>query len=111
MGQTTKHRLPSEHLQRQLNNICIQLAVSIKFVRVAKISLPMSPIRILRRDSLTWGWTMFGIDARPYAGALVTALKKRISTTSISADVQGLPGDQVVSPPGGFVRRVNILCR
>jgi hypothetical protein len=73
--------------------------------------LGMNAIRILCfGESLTWGWTKFGEGAHPYANALASALKKRLPTTIISVDVQGAPGDQVVSPPGGFVPRMDILC-
>jgi hypothetical protein len=97
----TSSTTPEDHLQPTAFN----------YNRASVKLLGMNSVRILCfGDSLTWGWTKFGEGAHPYANALVSALEKRMPTTTISADVQGAPGDQVVSPPGGFVPRMDILC-
>lgn len=61
-------------------------------------------------DSLTAGWYMSGPEWHPYANSLVESLKNSFPSLKITADVQGLPGDRVVSPPGGYLPRIDILC-
>jgi hypothetical protein len=50
-------------------------------------------------NSLTAGWP----TSHPYAISLLETLQKGLPSTVITTDVQGLPGDQVVSPPGGMI--------
>jgi hypothetical protein len=61
-------------------------------------------------NSITAGWTR-GIYPHPYAIKLLEHLEKALPSTNVIIDIQGLPGDQVVSPPGGFVPRMDILCK
>jgi hypothetical protein len=53
---------------------------------------------------------MSGPEWHPYANSLVESLKNSFPSLKITADVQGLPGDRVVSPPGGYLPRIDILC-
>ncbi|ESZ89875.1 hypothetical protein SBOR_9744 [Sclerotinia borealis F-4128] len=65
-----------------------------------------NPIHILCfGNSLTQG---FPIN-HPYAIALQDTFQSSSPYISISTDVQGLPGDQVVSPPGHYLPRLDIL--
>ncbi|KAA8573827.1 hypothetical protein MFRU_001g02720 [Monilinia fructicola] len=65
-----------------------------------------SPVQILCfGNSLTQG---FPIN-HPYAIALEETFQISSPYISISTDVQGLPGDQVVSPPGHYLPRLDIL--
>lgn len=60
-------------------------------------------------DSLTAG--AFGGGYHPYAIALQASLEKALPHVKITIDNQGLNGDQVTSPPGGFLPRMNTLCK
>ena len=62
-------------------------------------------------DSLTAGHTQGGALFHPYGIALKAALEKSLPSWNVSTDIQGLGGDQVVSPPGGFFPRMDILCK
>lgn len=62
-------------------------------------------------DSITAGWSHGGTVYHPYADAMLASLKKSLSFPNITADVQGSPGDQVTTPPGGFLTRMDILCK
>lgn len=71
----------------------------------------MSSLHILCfGDSLTAGWLDPWTELHPYAISLLDSLEKSFPSVNISTDVQGLAGDQVVSPPGGFLPRIDILC-
>ncbi|RDL38528.1 SGNH hydrolase [Venustampulla echinocandica] len=59
--------------------------------------------------SLTAGYLKSGALYHPYAGALEVALNKAFPSVNITIDVQGLSGDDVISPPGGFLPRMDIL--
>ena len=52
-------------------------------------------------NSLTAGFPM----GHPYAISLLETLEQALPSTVITTDVQGAPGDQVVSPPGGKIFR------
>ncbi|KAF7868459.1 hypothetical protein EAF04_004990 [Stromatinia cepivora] len=68
--------------------------------------LILNPVRILCfGNSLTQGWP----SNHPYAIALEDTFQTSTPYISISTDVQGLPGDQVVSPPGHYLPRLDIL--
>jgi len=74
--------------------------------------LMANPIHILCfGDSLTAGFSQMGGLIHPYAGALKSSLEKAFPSTNITTDVQGLSGDQVTSPPGSFLPRMEILCK
>lgn len=60
--------------------------------------------------SLTAGYTKSGVLYHPYANTLKSTLKAAFPSVVIIIDVQGLSGDQVISPPGGFLPRIDILC-
>lgn len=61
-------------------------------------------------DSLTVGFSLTGAKPHPYEIAMRSTLQKAFPTFEITTDVQGLSGDQVTSPPGGFLPRMDVLC-
>jgi hypothetical protein len=61
-------------------------------------------------DSLTAGYSQAGTVHHPYGMALQSSLEKALPLLNITVDVRGLDGDQVISPPGFFLPRMNILC-
>jgi len=61
-------------------------------------------------NSITAGWTRPPYP-HPYTFKLVEILEKALPSTNVTVDIQGLPGDQVVTPPGGYVTRMDILCK
>jgi hypothetical protein len=61
-------------------------------------------------DSLSAGFTLTGPELHPYEIAMKSTLQKAFPTYEITTDVQGVAGDQVVTPPGGFLTRMDILC-
>jgi hypothetical protein len=68
----------------------------------------MNPVSVLCfGNSLTQG---FPIN-HPYAIALSDTLRNNFPNIPFAIDVQGLPGDQVVSPPGSYLPRLDILCK
>ncbi|KAH7354763.1 SGNH hydrolase-type esterase domain-containing protein [Rhexocercosporidium sp. MPI-PUGE-AT-0058] len=60
-------------------------------------------------DSLTAGHTQGGSLFHPYGIALKASLEKSLPSWDISTDIQGLGGDQAVSPPGVFFPRMDKL--
>jgi hypothetical protein len=60
-------------------------------------------------DSLTAGWSSSGVHS--YSIALEASLTKALPDVKITIDNQGLNGDQVNTPPGGFLTRMDILCK
>jgi len=60
-------------------------------------------------NSLTAGWTDLGHPAHPYALSLLDGLGNSFPSTDFTADVQGVPGDRVVSPPGYYLPRIDAL--
>ncbi|CZT00399.1 related to esterase [Rhynchosporium agropyri] len=60
-------------------------------------------------DSITAGHTQGGSLFHPYGIALKASLEKSLPTWNISIDIQGLGGDQAVSPPGVFFPRMDKL--
>ena len=73
------------------------------------ISNPQS-LRILAfGNSLTAGYTSYGLTYHPYAGELRSTLQKYLPSTNIVIDVDGLSGD-LVSPPGRFLDRIRAKC-
>ena len=74
--------------------------------------LVMSSLHLLCfGNSITAGWTELGIQWHPYAVTLLDGLGKSVPGIDFTADVQGAPGDRVVSPPGGYLPRMDILCK
>ncbi|EPE36622.1 SGNH hydrolase [Glarea lozoyensis ATCC 20868] len=60
-------------------------------------------------DSLSAGFTLTGPELHPYEVAMKSTLQKAFPTYEITTDVQGVAGDQVVTPPGGFLTRMDML--
>lgn len=60
-------------------------------------------------NSITAGWTELGVQWHPYAMSLLDGLGRLVPSTDFTADIQGAPGDRVVSPPGGYLPRMDIL--
>ena len=74
--------------------------------------LIMNPIHILCfGDSITTGYARWDKEYHPYAWKMLELLKDSLSSTNITTDIQGLIGDQVVTPPGGYLTRMSILCK
>jgi hypothetical protein len=79
----------------------------------------MSPIHILAfGNSITAGWVKMELPFHPYSGSLISTLQQHLPSAQITVDVQGMPGDQVVSPTDGsctncgvFVPRITTLCK
>ncbi|GAQ03721.1 hypothetical protein ALT_1042 [Aspergillus lentulus] len=57
-------------------------------------------------NSLTAGYYHFGCDYHPYALTLKDKLQAAFPTTTFTVDVDGLPGDLVISPVGTFLPRI-----
>jgi len=62
-------------------------------------------------DSLTAGYSRSSSSFHPYGDALKLSLQTAFPSANITMDIQGLSGDQVCSPPGGFLPRMDILCK
>ncbi|KAG4429159.1 hypothetical protein IFR05_015359 [Cadophora sp. M221] len=60
-------------------------------------------------DSLTAGHTQGGSLFHPYGISLKASLEKLLPSWDVSTDIQGLGGDQAVSPPGSFFSRMDKL--
>lgn len=72
----------------------------------------INPLHILCfGDSITAGWYWTGPEWHPYAYSLVESLTKSYPSLSVDADVQGLGGDRVISPPGVYFPRMTQLCK
>lgn len=72
----------------------------------------LNPLHILTfGNSITAGWTEMGTVYHPYSGKLVELLQKSLPSYNVTIDVQGLPGDRIVSPPGYFLPRMDTLCK
>ena len=61
-------------------------------------------------DSLTAGYYSYGLEYHPYAGKLKESLEAAFSNTEITVDVDGMPGDLAISPPGVFLSRIREKC-
>ena len=74
---------------------------------VCKGSLPKS-LRILSfGDSLTAGYTRYGLEHYPYADHLRTSLEHDLSSSDIQVEVAGMSGDQV---QGSYLSRIKAKC-
>ena len=74
--------------------------------------LIMNPIHILCfGDSITAGYSSWDREYHPYAWKLLELLNESFPSTQITTDIQGALGDQVVTPPGGYLTRIDILCK
>lgn len=62
-------------------------------------------------DSLTAGFSQGGSLFHPYGIQLKASLEKALPKWNITTDIEGLGGDQAVSPPGLFLSRMEELCR
>lgn len=70
----------------------------------------MDTIRILCfGDSLTAGYSLFGLKFTPYAETLRPWLEASWPQTKLYIDVDGLSGDRVVS--GSFLSRIESKCK
>ena len=70
-------------------------------------TLPKSLRILCFGDSLTAGYTRFGLEFYPYADHLRTGLQRMLSTSDIHVDVAGLSGDQV---QGSYLPRIKRAC-
>ncbi|KAJ6041591.1 SGNH hydrolase [Penicillium canescens] len=61
-------------------------------------------------DSLTAGYYSYGLEYQPYAGKLKQSLEAVFPNTEIIVDVDGMPGDLAISPPGVFLSRIRKKC-
>ncbi|KAL4888790.1 SGNH hydrolase [Aspergillus ambiguus] len=61
-------------------------------------------------NSLTAGYHQFGLDYHPYAWKLEEKLKAAFPSHTFQVDVDGLPGDLVIHPPGRFLPRLQRRC-
>ena len=61
-------------------------------------------------DSLTAGYCCYGLQYHPYAGKLRETLQAAFPGTEIVIDVEGVPGDLAISPPGKFLPRIQDKC-
>jgi hypothetical protein len=61
-------------------------------------------------DSLTAGYCCYGLQYHPYAGKLRETLQAAFPGTEIVIDVEGVPGDLAISPPGKFLPRIHNKC-
>jgi hypothetical protein len=72
-------------------------------------------------NSLTAGFWQYGLEYHPYAGKLKEKLESadidlfpgtntRTQKPRILVDVDGMPGDLVVTPPGCFLGRMKAKC-
>ncbi|KAL5356605.1 SGNH hydrolase [Aspergillus floccosus] len=61
-------------------------------------------------NSLTAGYHQFGLDYHPYAWKLEEKLKAAFPSHTFQVDVDGLPGDLVINPPGRFLPRLQKRC-
>ncbi|KAG9237272.1 SGNH hydrolase-type esterase domain-containing protein [Amylocarpus encephaloides] len=61
-------------------------------------------------DSLTAGFSfVHGLEhLHPYEVAMKATLQAAFPTYKVTTDVQGVSGDQVLTPPGGFLTRMDI---
>ncbi|RLL93258.1 hypothetical protein CFD26_102360 [Aspergillus turcosus] len=61
-------------------------------------------------NSLTAGYYHFGCDYHPYALTLKDKLQAAFPKITLTVDVDGLPGDLVISPPGKSLSRIKAKC-
>lgn len=61
-------------------------------------------------NSLTAGYTMMGLASYPYADFLELYLARLFSSTKLTIDVSGLPGDRVIGSGSQFLRRMQNRC-
>lgn len=46
----------------------------------------------------------------PYSEHLQGPLERLLPSTNVIIDVDGVPGDRVIAPPGQYLRRMNARC-
>ncbi len=72
---------------------------------------PPQTLRILCfGNSLTAGFSQWGMEYFPYANHLPGPLQKQSPSTTISIDVAALSGDKVTGPTGQYLRRLESRC-
>ena len=74
---------------------------------VVNDTLPKSLRILCFGDSLTAGYTSWGLEFHPYADHLRVGLQQSLSTSEIEIDVAGLSGDQV---RGSYLPRIKSKC-
>ena len=70
-------------------------------------TLPKSLRILCFGDSLTAGYTSYGLEFHPYANHLRVGLQHSLSTSDIEVDVAGFSGDQV---HGSYLPRIKRKC-
>ena len=70
-------------------------------------TLPKSLRILCFGDSLTAGYTSYGLEFHPYANHLRVGLQHSLSTSDIEVDVAGFSGDQV---QGSYLPRIKRKC-
>ncbi|KAM0798809.1 SGNH hydrolase-type esterase domain-containing protein [Usnea florida] len=70
-------------------------------------TLPKSLRILCFGDSLTAGYTRYGLEFHPYADHLRVGLQHSLSTSDIEVDVAGFSGDQV---QGSYLPRIKRKC-
>ena len=73
-----------------------------------KDTLPKSLHILCFGDSLTAGYTSYGLEFHPYADHLRVGLQHSLSTSDIEVDVAGFSGDQV---QGNYLPRIKHKCK
>ncbi|OJJ04444.1 hypothetical protein ASPVEDRAFT_152801 [Aspergillus versicolor CBS 583.65] len=61
-------------------------------------------------NSLTAGFYQYGLQYHPYSEKLKERLKEAFPSHTIRIDVDGVPGDLVITPPGRFLTRMQDDC-
>lgn len=72
-----------------------------------KPTLPKSLRVLCFGDSLTAGYSYYGLEHFPYADHLKIGLELTLSSSDITIDVAGLSGDQV---QGQYLKRIRAQC-
>lgn len=61
-------------------------------------------------DSLTAGYSQWGLAHFPYAEHLQRPLEKLFPSKKVIIDISGFSGDRVISPPGQYLPRLKAQC-
>lgn len=80
---------------------------SMAAANATKKSLPKSLRILCFGDSLTAGYTMYGMEHHPYADHLRVGLEHMLASSNIQAEVAGFSGDQV---QGSYLNRIKAKC-
>lgn len=71
-------------------------------------TLPKSLRILCFGDSLTAGYTMYGLEHHPYADHLRIGLERMLSSSDVQTEVAGFSGDQV---QGLYLNRIKAECQ